>query len=820
MLKIILSFIIIFSFSMGSSVLIIKDGWQLVGSSVAISDMSLFGVDDVSQVWHFDASTQKWRGYSPDKEIEAKMRAKGIDTLSSLESWHGFWVKSKRDWALVLDSPSSDSIDTNISKGDIPLKKGWNLISMPIDSVLSPDIFGDMVVWRYDRSNKWEFYDKNQTEYSFPRLNHIKNSDGLWVKSPKDQNISVIDEASKLHNFDSIDEMESFIKDMVTINNRPYWGIMPMVDMMMDDGMVMEGVATNEAIYPISAPDTTTDTGYGASDSKDATTTNLQESGVDESDILKHNNRDIFYKLSYNSIGITSFDALAKNETKALDTITLGDDRYIDSFYLVGDNLVVVSALNSYNTSKDIYTQESMPYYGGYSNQTVIDIVDVSDISAIKTTSTLKIDGSMIDSRVIGDSLYLISSFSPQVDITYPKVYIDKPDNCSGNKYNYIECYGINMDYQSSRYYRYDYDNPTIDIVQLTPNITQNSNPKEPLLTPNRLYASSKQNQESSITTISNISISKGAYVQSNSFVGYTNIQYASTNSLYLVSNKYPLYYDFNNYKERLNIYKFGLDEELSYRGKGEVMGHAINQFALSEYNDTLRIATTEGFSWGSEGTNNTLYTLKEQNGILPIQGVLSGLGKEFETIKSVRFVKDRGYIVTFQQTDPLYTIDLSDPTNPQKIGELHIDGYSDYLHPVGDDIIIGFGRDADASGRTKGVKIELVDVSDFASPVSLDSIILNDNTSSQLEYNHKALAYRYSDNLFAFAYTDYTNYTTQNFLGIYQLKDSQLISYTPLETTESSWGEKRGLIFDINGTTYISFLGNQNIITTTLKDR
>ena len=815
MLKLILSFLIFFSFSIANNVLIINNGWQLVGSSVPISNMSLFDKDDVSQVWYFDASSQKWMGYSPDDEIQKQIEDKGISTLSSLQSWHGFWVKSKRDWALVLESPSTDNINSNISKGDIPLKKGWNLISLPIDSVLSPDIFGDMVVWRYDKSNKWEFYDENHTEDSFPRLNHIQNSDGLWVKSPIDQNISTIDEASRLHNFDSIDDMESYIKGIVTINHRPYLGIMPMIDrgIMVDNGMVM--LESDTATSIASAPTMTNDVADSATD---ATTTNLQEDGVDEADILKHNNRDIFYKLSNNSIGITSFDSLSKGETKASDTISLEDDRSINSFYLVGDNLVIVSSTNNYIT-KDIYAEPMIDYYDTYTNQTIIDIVDISDIQSIKITSTLKIDGNILNSRVIGDNLYIISNFSPKVNITYPKIYTDDVD-CSSYNDNYIECYDINMDYNSNRYYRYDYDNPIIDIVDLTPDIVQGDNPKEPLLTPSRLYAPSKQNQDSSITTIAHISISKGEYIQSNSFVGHSNIQYASTTSLYLVSDQYPLYYDFNNYKERLNIYKFGLDEELSYRGKGVVLGHAINQFALSEYNNTLRIATTEGFSWSSVDTDNSLYTLKEQNGTLLIQGVLSGLGKEFESIKSVRFVGDKGYIVTFRQTDPLYTIDLSDPTNPTKVGELHINGYSDYLHPVGDDTLIGFGRDADEFGNTKGVKIELFDVSDFASPSSLDSITLNDYTSSQLLYNHKALAYRYSDNLFAFAYNDYSIYPSKSYLGIYQMIDNQLIQYSPIETIEETWSDKRGLIFDINDTTYISFLGNQNIITTILKDR
>jgi uncharacterized secreted protein with C-terminal beta-propeller domain len=282
---------------------------------------------------------------------------------------------------------------------------------------------------------------------------------------------------------------------------------------------------------------------------------------------------------------------------------------------------------------------------------------------------------------------------------------------------------------------------------------------------------------------------------------------------------KLKVYYDFNNYKERSTIYKFNLDSGLSYRGIGSVYGHAINQFALSEHNDILRIATTEGFSWQRENTNNSIYTLKEQNELLPIQGVLSGLGKEGESIQSVRFMGNRAFIVTFRQTDPFYTIDMSDPTEPKKMGELKVNGYSAYLHPVGENMILGFGRDASSNGEVQGIKIELFDISDFANPSSLDSIILHKNTQSELEYNHKALAYRYSDNLFAFPYYqrgDYGNdYKDYNYLGIFQIENDLLKKYTPISNSSNySWSGSRGLIFDMNNTTYISFFTNDRVIT------
>jgi len=209
---------------------------------------------------------------------------------------------------------------------------------------------------------------------------------------------------------------------------------------------------------------------------------------------------------------------------------------------------------------------------------------------------------------------------------------------------------------------------------------------------------------------------------------------------------------------------------------------------------------------------------------LLSIEGVLSGLGKEGESIKSVRFMGNKAYLVTFKTTDPLYTIDLSDPKSPKKMGELNVNGYSAYLHPIGADKLLGIGQDTDSEGRRKGVKIELFDISDFEHPSSLDTILLAEGTSSELEHNHKALAYRASDNLFAFPYQQYINgivsSSTQNSLGIYQVKENGLKSYEPIVNRSEEWGEHRGLIFDFNNKTYISFFSNDTVISKELTQK
>ena len=855
MKKIILLITFLFSLSMADSVLLVKKGWQLIGSSVALDNMSKFTEENVEQVWHFNAQTQKWLAYSPDTSVQTRMSDKNITTLSKLKNWHGFWLKSKKDWTITFEDETLSSAPSNSEASDnIALKKGWNLISLPVNTVLSADIFKGLTAWKYN-NDVWELSDASQKELNFPELGHVKNSDGIWVKAQNDINISVSQEASKLHNFDSIEKMESYIKEMASLYARPYCGIEPFLS-------INTPFETNESENSTTSMGGSSTGGSSTVSDNSATSnvraentsgTNLQEDDVDEADILKHNDKNIFYvgtssKGSRNRINISSFEKLANQEKEVLETIIFDDARRIDSFYLVQNKLIVLSNLNPYDVLRNSTVEiDKDSIYG--SNQTLIDIFDVSNIENIQKVSSYKIYGSLKNSRVIGDKLYLISNFNPQYNITYPKEYLDViPEICQNNSSSssssgtntidtadfanetsqpyepnkYADCYDIQ--YDNNRYFRYNYDKPIIEVIDALPKIEGTDLTKQALVTHDRLYASAKKKQSTNIMSISNFSIDEGKYLKTTSYIGDSNLEYASSKSLYLVSEQYPYYYDFNNYKSRSQIYKFNFDEDLSYKAIGSVYGTALNQFSLSEHNDILRIATTEGFSWGSGRTNNSFYTLKEENGLLPVQGVLSGLGKIGESIKSVRFIGDKAYLVTFRTTDPLYTIDLSNPKSPKKIGELEVNGYSAYLHPIGNDKLLGFGQDADENGVRKGVKIELFDISDFENPSSLDSITLSEGTYSELENNHKALAYRSSDHLFAFPFsnygTEFNNYQQSNHLGIYQVDGNSLKTYEGVQASNQNWGEHRGLIFDLNNTTYISFFSDDTVITKELTEK
>jgi len=184
---------------------------------------------------------------------------------------------------------------------------------------------------------------------------------------------------------------------------------------------------------------------------------------------------------------------------------------------------------------------------------------------------------------------------------------------------------------------------------------------------------------------------------------------------------------------EKTGIVKIGLDEfEIS--ATGNIPGRPLNQFSLDEYENYLRLATTVGEGmWGIGGQResaNDVYILDEN---LKITGFLQDLGLE-EKIYSVRFIEDKGYIVTFRQIDPFFVIDLSNPKKPELKGELKIPGYSSYLHPITKDKILGMGKEGSQ------VKISLFDVSQPEKPTEIDKYTLDEYWSDILETHHAFL--------------------------------------------------------------------------------
>jgi uncharacterized secreted protein with C-terminal beta-propeller domain len=235
---------------------------------------------------------------------------------------------------------------------------------------------------------------------------------------------------------------------------------------------------------------------------------------------------------------------------------------------------------------------------------------------------------------------------------------------------------------------------------------------------------------------------------------GYSTNMYVSLNNMYLVAPNTNWYFFLDGEDEPRQetlVYRIELDQEqVNILSEGTVSGYVLNQFSMDEYNGYFRIATTTDVWWSGEVSTNQLFIL-DMN--LDVVGKLEDLAPG-ETIYSARFMGDRGYIVTFRKIDPLFVLDLADPTAPTVLGQLKVTGYSDYLHPYDENHILGIGKETEASDEGdfawyQGVKMSLFDVSDVSNPVEVAKYEIGDRgTDSPILHDHKALLFDESRNL------------------------------------------------------------------------
>jgi hypothetical protein len=186
-------------------------------------------------------------------------------------------------------------------------------------------------------------------------------------------------------------------------------------------------------------------------------------------------------------------------------------------------------------------------------------------------------------------------------------------------------------------------------------------------------------------------------------------------------------------------LHAFATDDPraTTYLGSGSVDGTLLSQWAMSEHGGVLRVASTVGDPWSAASSESSVTTFELRGDELVELGRVDGLGPT-ETIRAVRFLGEVGYVVTFRQTDPLYTVDLRDPRAPEVTGELKIPGYSGYLHPVGEGKLVGVGQDAEEDGTTTGVQVSLFDVTDPAAPIRTDTVTVPDS-ESPVEWDHRS---------------------------------------------------------------------------------
>lgn len=408
--------------------------------------------------------------------------------------------------------------------------------------------------------------------------------------------------------------------------------------------------------------------------------TTTQVAGVDEADIIKTDSKYI-YSLSQNKLRITAAES---GRLTAVQNILLENTENCQATEMFLTEGKVVVLFEDYN-------HQTREYY------TKITVLDVSDPQNPETIGSCRQSGFMNTSRLIGNTLYVISNYSvnlSNMERDNTSTYV--PSVATGNLETSVDC-------------------ETVYICE------------EAFTTP--MYV-----------VVCSYDVTKSELIATQSLLGSSNTVYCNTENLIVtapctdsVSNTFVARFSLNN-------------GNIQFEKSSTVSGSLLNQFSIDEHNEHFRFVVTE---YKDNTTFNSLYIL-DQN--LQKVGSIENLA-EGERVYSVRFMKNIAYFVTFRQTDPLYSADLSDPKNPKILGALKIPGFSNYLFPYGENRLLGLGMNADPNtGRTNCLKLSLFDTSDPANVTEFDKTILTEFKYSEALYNHKECLVDAEKNLFGFS--------------------------------------------------------------------
>ena len=462
----------------------------------------------------------------------------------------------------------------------------------------------------------------------------------------------------------------------------------------------------------------------GSSAEKDYSDTNNQVEGVQEADIIKTDGEYIYaavdgdvYLLREN--GGTP-EILSKIEKKAGTELDEKDgaheaEEYVNNIYVTETRLVLMKYTVDYSTYEDAVA-EDVAIAGCYVGQGTYTaaVYDIADRSHPVLLNELGQSGTLISSRMVGDILYLVYSYyvPGEIDETDPSTYV--PALYLGDAKTEVAA---------------------DDIMLLgEPGAAQ-------------------------YLTVSSIDVGSPAeFLDTQSILGCGSDIYCNSETLVVALTTMEETNDVS--KDTTERFRCSLkDGAVTMESQGSVPGYVLNQFSMDEYNGYFRIVTTENvthyFNEGGiasaeqEKTRNHLFVLDESMNIV---GSIEDLARG-ESIYSARFMGDTGYFVTYRQVDPLFTVDLSTPSEPKILSELKVPGFSNYLHPFGDGLLLGFGQNSDEkSGEIQGLKLSMFDTSDPAAVAEKHSELLGEKYMwSNAIGNHKAILVDSEKNLIGF---------------------------------------------------------------------
>ena len=462
--------------------------------------------------------------------------------------------------------------------------------------------------------------------------------------------------------------------------------------------------------------------------------TNTQESGVDEADRIEYDG-NILYLAAYpqwfdGSTNQSKVRVLERQNDFSLNEVAelpLRDENSnIHGLYQHNDRLAVLS-INTQIYTIDALSLSPTPWSPNEQRLT-LDIYDTSLPSNPSTVTNIQIEGAMVSSRRIDDNLYIVTSFTAYIEGLNPNASTDE---------ELLANYSTILNTPDS---------------QLMPKIYQNDDQGAPLNSTEDCVIPAQANDKDGyahLLTVSRINLTDPKDIQSSCISSVANMIYMSEANLYLSSSL----------DNQTVLHKVSLDANLTYQATGKVNGiigwRGAPNLRLSEQDNNLRIVTSD---YDSGMPEHRLSILTQQGNELTISATLPNdtfpepIGKPGEDIYAVRFLGDRGYIVTFERIDPLYVIDLADPNNPRVLGALEIPGFSSYLHPLDNGYLLGIGQQVnvniisedgvvtDQPVTQEGMKISLFNVSDPTNPIEVNSIIKS-SSYTPVEYDYRALS-------------------------------------------------------------------------------
>ncbi len=487
-------------------------------------------------------------------------------------------------------------------------------------------------------------------------------------------------------------------------------------------------------------------------------TTNVQVAGVDEADLYETDG-EYLYTISRKEVVVVRA-ATAESEAKVVSRLQLEDTPL--AMFLQGNRLTVIS-------NRDTYTPYGSSVWGGryqrYETQTVVSVVDVSDQTAPSLVQETIVDGTYQSARAIGDQVYLVitdrsapfvpglsviwdsSSLSHATEATLTTAQVDgliqRSNARNQTREEYLQSLAalVHGDQYSngwtpqSAWRRPSEGETGLQSLGWLDNTIGEAD-EVPLDGASSISVLQFDAQESNPGPVSNVSISQRGY-------GSLSV-YASRNAMYLATTESTSTTDPVSGETLWNsgtrIHKIGLtDGGLVAEGDGLIEGVVLNQFSMDEHDGFLRVFTSDAF-WNIEG-DNQLHILEDTGDVLSVVGSVAGIAPT-ERIYSARFDGDRGWLVTFRQTDPVFSFDLSDPRNPRITGELHIPGFSDYMQLIDENHLLTIGRNATDAGWVQELQLSLFDISDMSQPVLLHRHSIDIGAYSTASRDHLAFNY------------------------------------------------------------------------------